>query len=106
MPQGSSASHGLFGNKRRWRGYQRFGVDSGVWQRAAIAFGSDPSAHVNTIRVFFERTTSNTECQVVSLEDPARCNGRRFPGSVSPTGVRPNADKASVLTFMPMSLAI
>ena len=91
MPQGSSASPGWFVKVINE-------VIKGLEQVEAylddvIVFHSDPTAHVKTMRTLFERLRkhilkfSPSKARLEATD--AECLGH----SLSPAGVRPNADK-------------
>ena len=101
MPQSSSASPGWFVEVSNE-------VITGLKQVAvylddAIVFDSDPIAYVQTIRSLFERPRKHD----LKLSPPkARLNATdaNFLGnSISPAGLRPNAEKVSAVVKIPMS---
>ena len=66
-----------------------------------IVFYSDPVAHVRTILSLFERLRKQN--LKLSPEGTIGCHRCEFLGhSISPAGLRPNAEKLSALTNMPM----
>ena len=66
-----------------------------------IVFGSDPTAHVKTMRTLFERQCKHNQFSPSKARLGA--TDADFLGhSISPAGVRPNADKISALIRMPM----
>ena len=102
MPQGSSASPGWFVKVIN-------AVAKGLEQVAAylddvIVFDSDPSAHVKTIRVLFERLREHNVKLSPSKARLGATDADFVGHSISPAGVRPNAEKVSALTLMSMPL--
>ena len=66
-----------------------------------IVFGSDPTAHVKTMRTLFERQCKHNQFSPSKARLGA--TDADFLGqSISPAGVRPIADKISALIKMPM----
>ena len=83
-------------------------VIKGLEQLAAylddvIVFDPNPTAHIKTMRTLFERLRmhnlkfSPSKARLGATD--VDCSGH----SISPAGVRPNADKVSTLIKMPMS---
>ena len=67
-----------------------------------IVFGSDPIAHLQTIRSLFERLRKHLKLSPLNARIGA--TDANFLGqSISPAGLRPNAEKVSALvnTTMP-----
>ena len=100
MPQGSSASPGWFVKVINE-------VIKGLTQVAAylddvIVFDSDPVTHVRTIRSPFERLRKHN-LKLSSSKARLGATDANFLGhSISPAGLRPNSEKLSALTNMPM----
>ena len=100
MPQGSSASPGWFVKVINE-------VTKGLEQVAAylddvIVFDSDPWTHVKTIRALLERLRKHNLKLSPSKARLGATDADFLGHSISPAGVRPNADKVSALTLMPM----
>ena len=98
VPQDSSASPG-------WFAKVIIEVIKGLAQVAAylnndvIVFDSDPTAHVKTIQTLFERLRKAN----LNLSASKARLGAKFLGhSISPAGIRSNAEKVSALLKMPM----
>ena len=100
MPQGSSASPG-------WLVKVIIVVIKYLKQVAAYhddvsVFDSDPIAHVQTIRSFFERLRKHNLKGSPSKARLGAIDANFLGHSVSPAGLRPNAENVSVLIIMPM----
>ena len=101
MPQGgSNASPGWFVKVINE-------VTKGLEQVAAyldgvIEFDSDPSTHVKTIRALFERLRKHNLKLSPSKARLGGTDADFLRHSISRAGVRPNAEKVSALTLMPM----
>ena len=100
MPQGSSASPGWFVKVINE-------VTKGLEQVAAhldnaIVYESDPSAHLKTIRALFEQLRKHNLMLSPSKARLSATYADFLGHFISPAGVRPNADKASALSLMPM----
>ena len=100
MPQGSSTSPG-------WLVKVIDEVTKGLEQVAAylvdvILFDLDPSAHAKTIRALFERLRNHNLKPSPSKARLGATNTDFLGHSISLTGVRPNAEKNSALTLMPI----
>ena len=100
MPQGSSASPGWFVKVINE-------VTKGLEQVVAylddvIVFDSDPQAHDKTIRALFERLRQHNLKLSLSKARLGATDAHVLGHSISPAGVRPNAEKVSALTLMPM----
>ena len=100
MPQGSSASPGWFVKVINE-------VIKGLAQVAAylddvIVFDSDPTAHVRTIRALFERLRKHNLKLSPSKAHLGATDANFLGHSISPAGIRPNAEKVSALMKMPM----
>ena len=67
-----------------------------------IVFDSDPTAHVKTMRALFERLRRHNLKFFPSKARLCATDADFLGYSISPAGVRPNADKISALTKMPM----
>ena len=66
-------------------------------------FDSDPVAHVRTIRSLFERLRKHIHLKLSPSNARLSATDANFLGrSISPAGLRPNAQKVSSLTNMPM----
>ena len=65
-------------------------------------FDSDPSAHVKTIRALFERLRKHNLKLFPSKARRSATDADFLGHSMSPAGVRPNAEKVSALTLIPM----
>ena len=66
-----------------------------------IVFGSDPIAHLQTIRSLFERLRKHLKLSPLNARIGA--TDANFLGqSISPAGLRPNAEKVSALVNMSM----
>ena len=100
MPQGSSDSPGWFVKVINE-------VIKGLKQVAAyldgvIFFDSDTVVHVRTTRPLFERLRKH-KIKLSPSNARLGATDANFPGhSISPAGLRPNAEKVSTLTNMPM----
>ena len=99
MPRGSSASPGWFAKVVSE-------VTKGLEQVAAylddvIVFDSDPSAHVKTIRALFERLRKHNLILSPSKARLGATDADFLGHSISPAGVRLNAEKVSALTLVP-----
>lgn len=68
----------------------------------AIVFESDPSAHVKTIRALFERLRMHNLKLSKSFARLGATDADFLDHSISPAGVRPNADNVSALALTPM----
>ena len=67
-----------------------------------IVFDSDPVAHVRTIRSLFERLRRHN-LKIFPSKARLGATDANFLGhSLSPAGLRSNAEKVSALTNMPM----
>ena len=82
-------------------------VTKGLEQVAAylddvIVFDSDPSIHVKTIRALFERLRKHNLKLSPSKARLGATDADFLSHSILPAGVRPNAEKGSALTLMPM----
>ena len=100
MPQGSRASFGWFVKviNEVSKGLEQVAVDLD----AVIVFDSDPTAHVKTIRAFFEHLRKNS-LKLSLLKARLGATDADFLGHfISPVGVRPNAEKSSALIQIPM----
>ena len=91
MPQGSSASP-------RWFVKVINEVIKGLEQEAAylddvIVFDSDQTAHVKTTRALFERLRKHNLTFSPSKARLGATDTDRLGHSISPAGVRPNAEK-------------
>ena len=100
MPQGSSASPGWFVKVINE-------VIKGLTQVAAylddvIVFDSDPVTHVRTIRSLFERLRKHNLKLSPSKARLGATDANFLGHSISPAGLRPNSEKVSALTNMPM----
>ena len=100
MPQGSSASPGWFVKVINE-------VIKGLKQVAAylddvIVFDSDPITHVQTIRSLFERLREHNLKLSPSKARLGATDANFLGHSISPAGLRPNAEKVSALINMPM----
>ena len=100
MPQGSSASPGWFVKVINE-------VIKDLKQVAAylddiIVFDSDPIAHVQTIRSLFERLRKHNLTLSPSKARLGATDANFLGHSISPAGLRPNAEKVSALINMPM----
>ena len=67
-----------------------------------IVFDSDPSTYVKTIRALFERLRKHNLKLSPSKARLGATDADFLSHSISPAGVRPNAEKLSALTLMPM----
>ena len=99
MPQGSSASPGWFVKVINE-------LIKDLKQVAAyldvIVFDSDPIAHIQTIISQFERLREHN-LKLSSSKARLGATDANFLGhSISPAGLRPNAEKVSALINMPM----
>ena len=66
-----------------------------------LVFDSDPVAHVQTIRSLFERLRKHN-VKLSPLKAPLGATDTNFLGhSISPVGLRPNAEKVSALINIP-----
>ena len=100
MPQGRSASPGWFVEVINE-------VIKGLKQVVAylddvIVFDSDPVAHVRTIRSLFERLRNHNLKLSPSNARLGATDANFLGHSISSAGLRPNAEKVSALTNMPM----
>ena len=100
MPQGSSASPGWFVKVINE-------VIKGLKQVAAylddvIVFDSDPIAHIQTIRSLFERLQEHNLKLSPSKARLGATDAKFLGHSISPAGLRPNAEKVPALINMPM----
>ena len=100
MPQGSSASPGWFVKAINE-------VIKDLNQVAAylddvIVFSSDPVEHVRTISSLFERLRKHNLKLSLSKTRLGATDATFLGHSVSPAGLRPNAEKVSALTNIPM----
>ena len=99
MPQRCSASPG-------WVVKVLNEVTKGLEQVAAylddVMVFSDLPTHVNTIRAFFERLHKHNLKLSPAKARPRTTDADFLGHSISPAGVRPNAEKVSALSFMPM----
>ena len=100
MPEGSSASRGWFVKVTTE-------AINDLEQVAAylgdvIVFDSDPTAHVKTIRALFERLPKHNLKPTPSKARLGATDSDFLCHSISPAGVRLNADKVSALIKMPM----
>ena len=100
LPQGSSASPGWFAKVINE-------VITGLAQVAAylddvIVFDSDPTAHVKTIRALFERLRKHSLKLSPSKSRLGATDANLLGHSISPAGIRPNAEKVSAWMKMPM----
>ena len=67
-----------------------------------IVFDFDPIVHVKTIRSLFERFRKH-KLQLSTSKERLGATDANFLGhSISPTGLRPNAENVSALINMPM----
>ena len=100
MPQGSSASPGWFVKvlSEVTKGLEQVAAFLGD----AIAFGSDLTTRVKTIRVLFERLHKHNLKLSASKARFGATDADFVGRSISPAGVCPNAEKVSALTLMPM----
>ena len=67
-----------------------------------IVFDSDPTAHVENMRALFERLRKHNLKLSPSKARLGATDADFVGNSISPDGVRPDADKISALTKMPM----
>ena len=100
MPQSSSGSPGWFVKVINE-------VIKGLKQVAAylddvIVFDSDPIAHVQTIRSLFERLREHNIKLCPSKARLVSADANFLGHSISPAGLRPNAEKVSALIDVPM----
>ena len=65
-------------------------------------FDSDPSAHIKTTRAPFERLRKHNLTPSPSKARLGTTDADFLGHSISPAGVRPNAEKVSTLALMPM----
>ena len=71
-----------------------------------IVFDSDPAAHVRTISSLFERLRKRNLKLSPSKARLGATDANVLGHLISPAGLRPNAEKVSALTNMPMSTAV
>ena len=100
MPQGSSASPGWFVKviKEVIKGLEQVTA----YLDDVIVFDSDPTAHVKTIRSLFERLRKHNLKLSPSKARLGATDADFLGHSISPAGVRPNAEKVSALLRMTM----
>ena len=67
-----------------------------------ILFDSDPIAHVQTIQSLFERLRKHNLKRSPSEARLGATDANFLGHSISPAGLRPNAEKVSALPNMPM----
>ena len=77
-------------------------VRQAAYSDDAIVFDSDPVAHVRTIRSLFERLRKHNIKLSPSKARLSATDANFLGHSISPAGPRPNAEKVSALTNMPM----
>ena len=99
MPQGSSASPGWFVKviKELIKDLKQVAAYLDV-----IVFDSDPIAHIETIRSLFERLREHNLKLSPSKARLGATDANFLGHSISPAGLRPNAEKVSALINMPM----
>ena len=98
MPQGSSASPGCFVKiiNEMIKGLKQVAA----YLDDVIVFDSDPVVNVRTIRSLFERLRKHN-LMLSPSNAPFDATNASFLGhSISPAGLRPNAEKVSALTNM------
>ena len=100
MPQGSSASPGWF--VRVINEVINDFKQVAAYLADVIVFDSDPIAHVQTIRSLFERLRKHNLKLSPSKGRLGATDANFLGHSISPAGLRPNAEKMSAWINMPM----
>ena len=72
----------------------------------SFVFDSDPIAHVQTIRSLFERLREHNLKLSPSKARLGATDANFLGHSISPAGLRPNAEKVSALINMPMPMDV
>ena len=84
------------------QGYQRGYNELGTYLDDVIVFDSDPTAHLENMRALFESLRRHNLKFSPSKARLGATDADFVGNSISPDGVRPDADKISALTKMPM----
>ena len=100
MPQGSSASPGWF--VKVINEVIKDLKQVATYLDDVIMFDSNPIAHVQTIRSLFERLRKHTRKLSLSKARLGATDANFLGHSISPAGLRPNAEKLFALIIMPM----